>query len=373
MHDAQAERVLQFGTGKFLRAFADLFLHELNEAGANRAQVVAAQSTGSGRAAQFNARQGRYHVAVRGLWEGRQIDQVSEVRSVSRALAVHGDWREMLAAARSESLAAIVSNTTEAGYALHPDDSPGEAPPRSFPARLLAVLEARFEAGLRGVTILPCELVERNGDRLRQLVLEQAAREKPAPGLVDWLQGACVWRNTLVDRIVAAPRPGDPMAARDPLFCVAEPFALWLIEGPVVVPVFEGHAAVQRVENLEPYHLRKVRILNGAHTALVAKAMPLGLETVREAISEASIARWLEQLLFEEIVPTLEGRTDRPGQFARQCLERFANPFLDHRLADIALAHDAKLGTRLLPTYQESRARFGRAPKLLGEILRDRV
>jgi tagaturonate reductase len=120
---------------------------------------------------------------------------------------------------------------------------------------------------------------------------------------------------------------------------------------------------------LEPYYLRKVRILNGAHTALVAKARPLGFETVRHAVLDPAIRAWLERLLFGEIVPTLEGRTDRPDEFARQCLERFANPFLDHRLADIALAHDAKLRSRLLPSCREFQTRFQRMPDLLAEVL----
>jgi tagaturonate reductase len=386
--DADKPRtILQFGTGKFLRAFADLFVHETNQSGTTATRVVVVQSTGSQRAAQFNAAAGRYHVAIRGLEDGREVDRMVEVASVNRALTAQSQWREVLEAARAPSLAAIVSNVTEAGYALEPDDagarlSPAgklaacptvcdatDGPPRSFPAKLLAALAARFEAGQPGVTILPCELLQQNGQRLRQLVLEQAARWKMPEPFVDWLQGACAWRSTLVDRIVSAPRADDPMAARDPLFAVAEPFALWLVEGIQNVPVFGGHPAVQSVETMEPYYLRKVRILNGAHTALVAKARPLGFETVRQAVLDPEIGRWLERLLFDEIVPTLEGRTDRPEQFARQCLERFANPFLEHRLADIAMAHETKLRTRLVPTYEDFRSRFGRTPKLLGEII----
>ncbi len=258
---------------------------------------------------------------------------------------------------------------TEAGYALDPADGPRDVPPRSFPAKLTAVLTARFEAGLPGPTILPCELLEKNGARLRGLVLDQAARWGLSRPLIEWIGGACGWRNTLVDRIVSAPRPDDPMAQCDPLFAVAEPFALWLIEGSAPLAGLESHPAVERVDALEPYYLRKVRILNGAHTALVAKARPLGFETVRQAVLDPAIGRWLERLLFDEIVPTLEGRTDRPEPFARQCLERFANPFLDHRLADIALAHDTKLQTRLMPTLREFQTRFGRVPLLLREIL----
>ncbi len=361
--------VLQFGTGRFLRAFVDLFLQELNQSGGPRAEAVVVQSTGRDRVDAFRTSGGRYHVAIRGLEKGLTVDRLVEVASVGQAFSAEHDWQRVLEVARLPTLVAIVSNATEAGFALESGDEPSNDPPRSFPAKLLKVLAARFESGLAGVAILPCELLEDNAQRLRQLVLQQAARWKLARPLLDWLADACPWCDTLVDRIVSAPRADDPMAAADPLFAVAEPFALWLL-AKKDVPLFLRHPAVKAVEALEPYYLRKVRILNGAHTALVAKALPLGFPTVREAMLNPDLRRWLEALLFEEIVPTLEGRTEQPEQFARQCLERLANPFLEHRLADIALAHETKLRTRLWPTFDEFRARFGRLPKLLGEVLR---
>jgi tagaturonate reductase len=363
------ESIFQFGTGKFLRCFCDLFVHEVSEAGAGAGSIVALQSTGHDRARLLNGQQGRYHVAIRGLEQGQPVDRTIQVRSIRRALAAGSDWADSLAAACSASLLMMISNTTEAGYALRPEDTAADAPPRSFPAKLLALLRARREAGGPGVTILPCELYDDNAARLRDLVLQQAQRWHMPQELSDWLQRECAWHNTLVDRIVSAPPPGDPLAARDPLFAVAEPFALWLIEGAPRAPGLIGHPAVQCVAQLAPYALRKVRILNGAHTALVAKARPLGFETVRQAVLDPQIGAWLRGLLFEEIVPTLAGRTDAPQRFAEQTLERFANPLIEHRLADIALHHDVKLRTRLLPTCAEFRRRFGRVPKRLDEVL----
>jgi tagaturonate reductase len=150
---------------------------------------------------------------------------------------------------------------------------------------------------------------------------------------------------------------------------VAEPFAFWAIEGAPPDDALLRHPAVACVENLQPYALRKVRILNGAHTALVAKALPRGFETVRSAVLDDEIGAWLRGLLFEEIVPTLVGRTDEPEAFARDTLERFANPFLAHRLADIALHHETKLQTRLAPTRAEFRELFAAEPPRLAEVL----
>ena len=370
MPELAKETVLQFGTGKFLRAFADLFVHELNVKGAPVGRVVVVQSTGRDRAKMFSDQDGRYHVALRGLKQGQRIDETVRVESVSRALAASEAWPDVLEVARGPSLATIVSNVTEAGYALDPEEQPTDVPPRSFSGKLLSVLKARFEAGMSGVSILPCELLDSNGERLLDLVLETARRWDLSGDVTGWIRSECSWHNTLVDRIVSAPSRDDALAATDPLFAVAEPFALWLVEGNPRAAALMDHPAIQQVDRLEPYHLRKVRILNGAHTALVAKAMPAGFEIVREAVLDPEIGSWLKRLLFDEIVPVLEGRTDDPGGFAEEVLERFANPFLDHRLADIKLHHEVKMKTRLLPTYEEFREKFGRAPRLLEEVLR---
>lgn len=368
---ADQATILQFGTGKFLRCFTDLFVHQMNQTDTPVGRIAVVQSTGSERAEFFNRRAGQYRVAIRGLKNGQPVDQTVEVQSVSRAIAAADAWHQVIELARSDSLKAIVSNTTEAGYQLDSADTPHDAPPRSFPAKLLCVLKARFEAGLPGTTILPCELLERNGAQLFDLLIEQAQRWgiSSETRFRLWLEAECLFAHTLVDRIVSAPGPDDPTEAEEPLFAVCEPFALWLIQGKTDVPALLEHPAVRQVEDLEPYHLRKVRILNGAHTALVAKARPMGIQTVRQAVEDQRIRPWLESLLFDEIVPTLEGRTAGADQFAQDVLERFANPYLEHQLADIALHHAVKLQTRLAPTLEEHRQRFGRTPRLLAEVL----
>ncbi len=362
------ETILQFGTGKFLRCFVDLFVHETNAARGGDDRVVVVQSTGGRRAEAINRQRGRFHAAIRGLAAGERVDRLVEVRSVGRALEADRQWEEVLEAARSPALAAIVSNVTEAGYALADAGPPEKDPPRSFPAKLLAVLRARKEAGQPGLAILPCELLDRNGRRLRALVRQEAGRRGMTETATEDLLRAQHWHDTLVDRIVAAPKADDPWAARDPLVAVAEPFALWLIEGDLDVPSLTAHAAVQPVDDVGPFALRKVRVLNGAHTALVSKARPLGIQTVREALEDERVRGWLERLLLDEVVPVLEGRCDDPAGFAQDALERLANPFLDHRLDDIALHHDTKVQTRLHPTLEEYRRRYGRAPRLLAEV-----
>ncbi len=365
--------ILQFGTGNFLRAFADVFVDELDrESATGLGPVIAVQSTGHDRADAINAARGRYHVVVQGCQDGAVVDETMAVQSIGEALHTGTQWDRVLEAARQPDLTAILSNTTEAGIALDERDlmlPPKSTTPHSFPAKLLACLQARFEAGQSGLWIIPCELIESNGDQLRELVLEQSRRWNASADLIDWIGNDCHWANTLVDRIVPGPPKSHPLLGIDPLLISCEPFAFWAVETDRADFPFANHPAVVTTTHIAPYTLRKVRILNGAHTALVAKALHSGLRTVGDCMNDPETSAWLERLLFEEIVPTLEGRCDDPAGFAHSALDRFRNPFLDHALSSIALHHDTKVDTRLKPTVREFRERFGNQPPLLSALL----
>jgi tagaturonate reductase len=363
------ETMLQFGAGKFLRSFADLFVHQANQQGQAVGRIVVAQTTGDGRADALMKQEGRYHVLVRGLENGVRVERVEEVASISRALSAKKEWAALREFARWRHLRYVLSNTTEAGYDLDPSDQPGDQPPRSFPAKLLLLLKDRFDAHLPGATVIPCELLEHNADKLLAVVLQLAETWGLSEALRNWLQTECVWLNTLVDRIVAATPTDHPLFQKDPLLTAAEPFAFWAIQEKPMAGLFIRHPAIVRATDIQPYFLRKVRILNAAHTALVCQARPRGFHTVREAVEDPELGAWLNRLLFEEIVPTLEGRVDGPEMFARQTLERFRNPFLEHKLSDIALHHEMKVKVRLVPTRDEFVARFHRRPALLDEVL----
>src|SRR5262249_25486713 len=282
---ALPETILQFGAGRFLRAFADLFIHQANEQGQAVGRVVIVQSTGDDKAAALNRQGGAYHVVVRGLENGAVVDRVERCASVSRALVAATQWDEVLALARSPQLRLTLSNTTEKGYELEPADRPETAPPGSFPAKLLAVLKARFEAGLPGLTIVPCELREHQAKLLRGLLVDLATGWGLKAEFIRYIEN-CLWLETLVDRIVTGTPKEHPLLAADEMLTVCEPYALWAIQqAPGAVP-FIRHPAVVWTDDVTPYFLRKVRILNGGHTALLIKARPRGFTTVREAISD---------------------------------------------------------------------------------------
>src|SRR5262249_31934361 len=287
------ETVLQFGSGKFLRGFVDLFVHVANGEGQNVGRIVVVQTTGDSRANLLNQQNGRYHVLIRGLENGKVVDRVEPVESISRALVATQRWPDVLAIARSPQLRPIISNTAEVGYTLDPSDNAAAKPPRGFPAKLLLVLKERYEAGLPGVTLLPCELFEHNAETLLGLLLQLADTWGMTRGYTEWMRSDCSWHNTLVDRIVSAQPTEHPLLARDSLLTVAEPFAFWAIETKTGDGGPFRHPAIKTTTDVMPYFLRKVRILNAAHTALVTKAVPRGITTVREAVIDPEIAAWL--------------------------------------------------------------------------------
>ena len=367
---------LQFGAGKFLRAFYDLFLQEMKTRGNDLGPIIVAQSTGGDRANILNESGGTYPVWVRGLENGKPLERIEYVSTVQKALIIGENWAELEHIAQNPDLHTIISNTTEAGMVSSAADTILSSPPHSFPARLLALLRARWAARQPGVLIIPCELLSDNARLLERLVLEQAGIWGwSEPEFTHWLTQDCAWANTLVDRIVSGTPAEIPTIPpyNHPLLTVCEPYAVFVIEDK---PGTERliHPAILRVQDVAPYALRKVRILNGAHTALVTKIAydkRTDLTYVREAMNDKTLRAWLESLLWEEIVPTIADRVDDAEGYAKTTLERFSNPFLDHRLSNIALHHETKIQTRLVPTLMEYKEKFSKEPQKLREILPD--
>jgi tagaturonate reductase len=363
------ETILQFGTGRFLRAFADFFVSQARAEGQSVGKIVIVQSSGDDMVKQLNASSGKFHVIVRGLENGEVIDRVEPITSVSRAISAATHWNDLKELACSPDLQIILSNTTEAGFQLDATDSAQSSPPKSFPGKLLLLLQERFKRGLSGLTIIPCELMEGNASLLRNTLQTLSSQWELGTEFTAWLAEKNIWLNTLVDRIVTGTPREHPILAEDPLAIVAEPFGFWALEILPGEAPFITHPLITRTTDVLPYFLRKVRILNAAHTALLIKAMPRGFKIVREAVNDPELGSWLRELLFKEIVPCLEGRVDQPERFAEQTIERFKNPFLEHKFSDIYLHHESKMKIRLVTTMQEYQSRFGEAPKLLSEVI----
>jgi tagaturonate reductase len=357
-----SERILQFGTGRFVRGFVDAFVDEETRGSATTGlgtprRVTVVETSGSGAAGRLRAQACRYRLLTRGLDDGLVVDEDRVIEVIDRTIDASERSDALVAAAVDPEITMVVSNAAGGGY-------------RSgrLPALLSQVLEARGQAGLPGMTILPCELIESNGTRLRELVVADARGRDVSPLVVDHVADSNVWTVTLVDRIATAPVEGDRATQGDPFAVVVEPYASWVVEGARGAPL-PDHPAIERTEDVLPFAVRKIRILNGAHTALVSRTRGRSIALVREAMDDPEIAAWLEELLLGEVVPALGDRIVDGAGFVRSVLERFRNPFQDHRLADIAAGHAEKLAVRMLPTYHDHLARFGRPPRLLGALL----
>ncbi|MDQ7989480.1 MAG: tagaturonate reductase [Candidatus Dactylopiibacterium sp.] len=368
-------RILQIGDGNFLRGFADWLIDVANGEGHFNGRVTVAQPLDRGIADLINAQDGLFTVLLRGVQGGRKVDSRRIVSCVDRCLNPYAQWGEMVALANDPTLRFVISNTTEAGIA-HVEEALTDACPDSFPAKVASLLWARFQTlggtAATGLVFLPCELIEANGSKLRSIVLQHAKAWGLPDEFSDWVEKHNYFCNTLVDRIV----PGYPAAEAqalcaelgytDKLIVAAEPFLLWVIEGPAhlaeEIPLHKAGLDVVWTDDLQPYRTRKVRILNGAHTASSLAAYCAGLDTVQEMTEDPVVSQYLKRVMFEEIVPFVPLPDAERRAYADTIMERFANPSIRHELISIALNSASKWKVRVLPTVKDFVAQHGKAP-----------
>ncbi len=376
-------RVVQFGEGNFLRAFADRMIDEANEKGVFDGNIAIVKPIEYGTLDLFREQDCFYTAVLRGRENGKTVSEARLVTSVSRAVGAVEDYAEFMALARGEDLKIVISNTTEAGIAFDPDDRLDMEPPRSYPGKLTKFLFERYEffggAGDRGLMILPVELIENNGGALYDCVTKYAALWGLPDGFVRWLDTACLFCSTLVDRIVTGYPKGDgedgkiweEIGYRDRLVTVGEPFALWVIETADperAKKIFDPAAAglpVIYTENQKPYRERKVRILNGAHTSFCPTAFLAGRSIVRDCMRDPAVRPFIDRCVYREIMPTVKLPADEVKKFADSVMERFDNPFIDHALISICLNSVSKWKARVLPSLLDYREMYGRLPEAL--------
>jgi len=368
--------VLQIGDGNFLRAFADWMIDIANEAGVLDAAVTLAPPRSAGIIDRLNAQDGLFTVLSHGVQGGAPTTSVRIVRCVTCGVDPRQDPAALFASARDPKTRFVISNTTEAGIVYREQPrTPGEWP-RSFPAQVAALLFERFQAlggqPDTGLVFLPCELIEANGATLRDIVLRHARDWALPQAFSNWVAQHNDFLNTLVDRIV----PGYPATEAESLFAefgytdsllvAAEPFHLWVIEGPERLanefPLHKAGLNVVWTDNLQPYRASKVRILNGAHTASVLAAFCGGLDTVGEMMNDSVTSRFLQHVVFDEIVPFVPLPEAERRRYAESVLERFANPYIRHELLSITLNSVSKWKVRVLPSLLDYAHTHGRAP-----------
>ncbi|MEW9672217.1 tagaturonate reductase [Ammoniphilus sp. 3BR4] len=375
---AKEIKVLQIGEGNFLRGFFDWMIHECykKEVFAGGIAVTQPRPSGKAKLEELKLQDGLYTLMTRGLQHGQKVDTKEIISVFADAIDPYGEWPKFMALAENPTLEFVVSNTTEAGLTYQESSFTEGVPIESFPGKLTAFLYRRYQHfrgdAEKGLVMLPCELLARNGDTLKECILQHSRDWQLPESFIDWLEKHNLFLNSLVDRIV----PGYPKAEaekwfaewgyQDAMLNVTEPYHLWVIEGDPALderlPLQKAGLNVHWVEDLTPYQVRKVRILNGLHTLMTPMALLHGLEEVRETVEHPDFESFIQETMEREIVPSLSYDVKMTMAYAETVIERFKNPFLCHRLADISLNSISKFKVRLLPSLLDYTSKQGQLP-----------
>ncbi len=376
-HSKAPVRFLQFGEGNFLRAFADYIVDIAGEQGLIDGSVCIVKPISFGNLERFHKQDNLYTVVLRGegCEEKRLVTCIKEVKDPFL------DYEGYAALSRLDTLRFVISNTTEAGITFDETDKIEQSPPNTFPGKLTKLLYERFchfEGDPdKGLIMLPCELIEKNGTELERCVKRYAALWKLPDNFIDWLDIACVFASTLVDRIVTgypaneATELEKTLGYSDELMVTAEPFGLWVIESErdisAELPLNKVKSGMQVIftNNLMPYRERKVRILNGAHTSMALMSYLCGKELVLDCMKDEQISSFIRGVIFDEVFPTLMLPEDEIKSFAGAVLERFGNPYICHSLLSITLNSLSKWRARIMKSVQIYTEKKGELPMLL--------
>ncbi len=362
-----SEKIIQFGEGGFLRGFVDWMLQIVNEKTDFGGKVVVVQPIENGMCDMLSAQDCVYTHICRGS-EGvdtRKIDVIS------RCVKPYEDYASYIALAENPSFRFIVSNTTEAGISFNENDKLTDTPPVSFPAKVTQLLKKRFDLSLPGFVFLPCELIDKNGETLKKVILQYAELWDLGADFAAWVEKENIFCNTLVDRINTG-FPKDEkidLGYEDNMLNTSEYFHLWVIDGYKdlckEIPFDKCDLNVIITENLAIYRTRKVRILNGAHTSLVPYALLEGFDTVKSCVDDEKMLSHIKKCVYDEIIPTLDLPKEELIQYADDVITRFSNPYIKHFLSSIALNSVSKFKVRVLPSILEYIKRFNKMPETL--------
>lgn len=370
-------KVLQFGEGIFLRAFADYAIDIANEEKGFDGSIAVILPR-SGKTDRFAKQNNIYTVCLRGQQDGQVYKENRVITSIDSVISARDEYDAFMALAHEDALEFVISNTTDAGIVFNEADQFADCPPSTFPAKLTKFLYERYTHYngdvQKGLIMLPTELNDDNGQLLKRCVLQYVALWNLDDGFAAWIEAACRFVDTLVDRIVAGyPASNidaiqEELGYEDALLDQAEPFSLWVIGDPSIADTFavgSDKFHFEFTDNIQAFKEQKVRILNGAHTSMVLGAYLSGLDYVGQCMADPVVRRSLDQTVFGEIVPTVDLPREKAEAFAKAVYERFENPFVNHALLAISLNSISKWKGRVLPTFKDSVAATGKLPKWL--------
>ena len=374
------EKVIQIGEGNFLRAFVEWIIQRTNQKTDFNGSVVAVQPRAGGKIKNLTDQDCLYHVNLQGLdSNGNAVDTVELIDVISRGIDPYKDFNDYLQLAEQPEMRFVVSNTTEAGITFDTSCKFSDKPAASYPGKLVQLLHHRYEYfkgdTSKGFIILPCELIFHNGKQLKKCILQYIDHWNLGADFKNWFEKACPVYSTLVDRIVPGfPKDNaDAIKARigfdDNQLVVGEVYHLWVIEAPESLsaefPADRAGLNVKFVPSEAPYHERKVTLLNGPHTVLSPVGYLSGLDTVRECCEDALVGRFVDKVMFDELLPTLNLPKDELTKFADDVKNRFKNPYVRHFVTSIMLNSFPKFKTRDLPALKIYLDRKGSLPKCI--------
>lgn len=369
-------RVVQFGEGNFLRGFVDYMIDIANESGKFNGDIVLIKPIEFGSLDMFHEQDCQYTVSLRGIVDGEAKVQNRVVTAVADAVDTYQEYEKYMDLAKIDTLRFVVSNTTEAGIVFDDTDKMESEPPKTFPGKLTKFLYERYQffhgAEDKGLVMLPVELIDDNGIMLKKCVLQFIELWGLEDGFRAWVENACIFTSTLVDRIITG-YPRDEVESiwqnlgyEDRILVTGEPFALWVIESDKDIskefPLPDAGLPVIFTDNQKPYKQRKVRILNGAHTSFVLASYLAGNDIVLESMQDEDVKNFMMKTIFDEVIPTLTLPKEELEEFANAVITRFNNPYVKHALLSISLNSVSKWRARCLPSFLGYVEKYGRLP-----------
>ena len=369
-------KVVQFGEGNFLRGFVDYMIDVANEQGKFDGDIVLIKPIEFGNLDMFHKQECQYTVSLRGNVDGEAKILNRVVTSVADAVDAINEYEKYMGLAEIDTLRFVVSNTTEAGIVYDDTDKFELNPPKTFPGKLTKFLYHRFETfngdKSKGLVMLPVELIDDNGIMLKKCVMQLIELWGLSDEFKAWVDEACVFTSTLVDRIITGyPKATEEeewkaLGYEDHIMVTGEPFALWVIESAVDIseelPLPQAGLPVIYTDNQKPYKQRKVRILNGAHTSFVLAAYLAGKDIVRDSMQDDDIRNFMLKTIYDEVIPTLSLPEDELKTFAGEVVNRFNNPYVDHALLAISLNSVSKWRARCMPSFLGYVEKMGKLP-----------
>ncbi len=370
------EKVLQFGTGVFIRSFADYFIDKANKKGVFNGRIVVVKSTSNGDANEFDQQDGLYTICSKGIENGVVKESYEINAAISRVLVAGSQWDEIIKCASNPEMKVVISNTTEVGIQLVEEKITQNAP-ASFPAKMLAFLIARFHAfgGTKesGMIIIPAELIPDNGTKLKEIIVSLAKYNNLDAAILQWIEQHNIFCNSLVDRIVSGKPGADEMVKieeklgyKDGLFSVSELFSLWAIEGNAtvkdVLSFSQENKGVVISDNIDLYRELKLRLLNGTHTFNCGLAFLAGFKLTRDAMLDADYGKFASAIMHEDIAAAIPLDIDdsTKANYANEVIERFCNPYIDHQWISITAQYTSKMKMRNLPLIMNYFKKFGK-------------